>query len=110
MRGNSETPKRLKLRNIILNLAFLLIIFFVFIGALELLLRTTHLFGARISWSQPDPILGWRFTPGSHYWFNKENDHPITTIAATTAIVPLLPCVYYTVIRTLYCYNYPREL
>lgn len=78
MRSNSEILKRHKLRNIILNLTFSSIIFFTFIGALEVLLRTTHLFGARISWSKPDTILGYRFTPGSRYWFNKENDHPIT--------------------------------
>ena len=41
-------------------------------------MRTTHLFGAKISWSQPDEVLGWRFTAGSKYWSNKENDHPIT--------------------------------
>jgi hypothetical protein len=44
----------------------------------ELILRTTHIFNARISCSKPDPFLGWR--PASHcnYWDNKENDHPIT--------------------------------
>ena len=40
--------------------------------------RATHLFGASLPWSQPDPVLRWRFTPGSAYWVLKENDHPVT--------------------------------
>src|SRR6185369_15709040 len=47
-------------------------------GALELLLRTTHLFHARLSWTEPDREIGWRFTPGREYWFFGENDHAIT--------------------------------
>ncbi|MFQ5511487.1 MAG: SGNH/GDSL hydrolase family protein [Candidatus Krumholzibacteriia bacterium] len=50
----------------------------MFILLLELLLGTTHMFGARKSWSEPDPILGWRFTPNRGYWYHRENDHPIT--------------------------------
>ncbi len=41
-------------------------------------MRATHLFGARISWVQPDAVLGFRFVPNHKYWYNKENDHPIT--------------------------------
>lgn len=41
-------------------------------------MRATHLFNARISWSERDSILVWRFTPGRRYWFKKENDHPVT--------------------------------
>lgn len=48
------------------------------VGVLEVVLRTTHLFGARVAWTEPDPLIGWRFTPGREYWFNAENDHPIT--------------------------------
>jgi hypothetical protein len=44
---------------------------------LEVVLRTTHLMGARPSWVEPDSTLGWRFTPSRSYWFLKENDHPI---------------------------------
>src|SRR2546428_5997879 len=40
----------------------------LFLLALEVLLRTTHLFNARVSWSQPDEIIGWRFTPNARYW------------------------------------------
>ena len=47
-------------------------------GILEMVLRTTHLFNARVSWTEPDRDIGWRFTPGREYWFFGENDHPIT--------------------------------
>lgn len=43
-----------------------------------MVLRTTHLFNARISWTEPDRAIGWRFTPGREYWFFGENDHAIT--------------------------------
>lgn len=45
--------------------------------ATEIVLRTTHAFGARPSWTEVDALIGWRFTPGSEYWFFKENDHAI---------------------------------
>ncbi len=45
---------------------------------LEVLFRTTHLFGAYLAVSTPDTLLGWRFVPGSSYWHDKENDHPTT--------------------------------
>jgi hypothetical protein len=48
------------------------------LASLEVLLRLTHLFGAAVSWSQPDPLLGYRYVPHKRYWFFKENDHPIT--------------------------------
>lgn len=44
----------------------------------EIVLRTTHLFGARIAWSEPDEYIAWRFTPEREYWFFNENDHAIT--------------------------------
>ena len=50
----------------------------VVFGLLEVLFRTTHLFDAHRSWSEPDPVLGWRYTAGRAYWHHKENDHPIT--------------------------------
>jgi hypothetical protein len=46
--------------------------------ASEGVLRVTHLFGARVSWTEPDTLIGWRFTPGREYWYRKENDHAIT--------------------------------
>jgi len=63
---------------ILRNIFFLALIFLCFIATLETLLRTTHLFGARISWAKPDHILGWRNYPHYKYWQDKENDHPIT--------------------------------
>ena len=44
----------------------------------EATLRATHLFNARVAWTQPDALVGWRFTPGREYWFHGENDHPVT--------------------------------
>jgi hypothetical protein len=46
--------------------------------ALEILFRAAHPFGARLSFSTPDSIIGWRFVPGISYWDLKENDHAIT--------------------------------
>ena len=60
------------------TLFFAVVLFAVFILVLEVVLNTTHLFGARRSCSEPDPVLGWRFTPGRAYWYHRENDHPIT--------------------------------
>ena len=77
MKTNFRLAKRFKIRRAALNILFSLIVFSLFILALEIVLRTTHLFGARISPSEPDPILGWRFSPGRKYWHNKETDHPI---------------------------------
>lgn len=65
-------------KKIIATIFVSLVIFCLFILILEIVLRTTHLFGARVSWSKPDPILGWRYIPNSTYWCCKENDHPIT--------------------------------
>jgi len=55
-----------------------LIIFVAFVTILEVILRTTHLFGAAVSCTRPDPLLGWRRAPGAKYWFVGENDHAIT--------------------------------
>lgn len=45
---------------------------------LEATLRWTHAFGARTSWSEPDPLIAYRYTPGRAYWHHQENDHPIS--------------------------------
>lgn len=44
---------------------------------LEILLRTTHVFGARVYYSKPDTILAYRFVPHAEHFSFKENDHPI---------------------------------
>ncbi|HEU4365676.1 MAG TPA: SGNH/GDSL hydrolase family protein [Candidatus Krumholzibacteria bacterium] len=43
----------------------------------ETVLRATHAFNARVAWTEPDPEIGYRFTPGRAYWFFAENDHPV---------------------------------
>lgn len=71
-------PQKSKMKRTLLNLLFAVILFSLFIGALEIVLRTTHLFGAALSWIEPDPFVGYRSVADSHYWYNKENNHPIT--------------------------------
>lgn len=45
----------------------------------EVILRTTHVLGARVSWSVPDPLIGWRYKPDTEYWYDsKENPIPTT--------------------------------
>jgi hypothetical protein len=60
--------------NILLSLFSLLLV----CVAAEVVLRTTHVFHARLAWTQPDREIGWRFTPGREFWFLGENDHAIT--------------------------------
>ena len=64
-------------RSLIANLALAAVVFAVGLGLIEAVLRTTHIFGARRSWSQPDEWIRWRFSPGREYWYYSENDHPI---------------------------------
>ena len=66
-----------KKRFILVNSVFFIIIFIFFLAILEIVLRTTHMFGATISCSEPDSVVGWRNTPGCKFQFNKENDHPV---------------------------------
>jgi hypothetical protein len=60
------------------NLFFTALVLLIFFAAAEIVLRTTHLFGARLSYSHPDPVLGYRLTPHRKYWHFRENTHPIT--------------------------------
>lgn len=78
MKDNSEFQNKLKVRGAIANVSVSFIVFLVFIGILEIILRTTHLFGAKTPWIKPDPLIGYRCIPGSKYWHYDENDHPIT--------------------------------
>ncbi len=55
---------------------FFSLIFILFLILLEIILRSTHLFGTCLTFSKPDPILGYRYIPG-RYTFYKENDHPV---------------------------------
>jgi len=77
-RGNEKPTRRsIKVRILLAGL-FSGLVFASFLVVLEIVLRTTHLFGAKLSWVTNDPVLGWRTNPGRTYWFNQENDHPIT--------------------------------
>ena len=78
MKDNSKSIKNMKNKSVIASVLISCIIFLVFIGILEIVLRTTHLFGAKTSYLKPDPILGYRFIPGHKYWHLKENDHPVS--------------------------------
>jgi hypothetical protein len=70
--------KRSNIRKITRNAGILILSVVILVLVLEIVLRTTHLFNARISWREPDPLLGWRSTPNSTYWYVKENDHPVS--------------------------------
>jgi hypothetical protein len=71
-------PKHSRIRRLVRNIGLFVISLLALIIVLEVVLRATHLFNARISWREPDPLLGWRTTPNSSYWYLKENDHPVT--------------------------------
>ena len=60
------------------NIIFSVAVIISFISILEIALRSTHLFGAKIAWTSPDPILGYTFKPGQEYWSINENDHPVS--------------------------------
>lgn len=68
MGNNSYFAKRLVLGKFTINILISLIIFLVFIGLIEAILRTTHVFNAKTPWIKPDPILGFRYIPGSNDW------------------------------------------
>jgi hypothetical protein len=50
------------------NVIFSFVVFCLFLLILEVIMRTTHLFNARISWSEPDATYGWRFAAKAEYW------------------------------------------
>jgi hypothetical protein len=62
------------MRRLLLSLVSLAVL----CGLVETALRTAHAFNARLTWTEPDRQIGWRFTPGREYWFFAENDHPVT--------------------------------
>jgi hypothetical protein len=66
-----------RLTKLSINISISLISLSISLGIIEIVLRTTHLFGASISWSQPDPLIAWRLTPNAEYFFYGENDHPV---------------------------------
>jgi len=52
--------------------------FLFFLISAELVLRATHLFGARLSWAEPHDKWGWRHSPGMEYFYLGEDNVPIT--------------------------------
>ena len=61
------------IRNTILALCSLL----AACGLVECGLRATHAFNAHFAWTEPDPLIGFRSTPGRTSWSFGENDHPV---------------------------------
>jgi lysophospholipase L1-like esterase len=78
MKNNSSPPGSVRSIGPLKTALFSVFIFILFLVALELFVRTTHLFGAKLSFVRPDPVLGFRFIPNAKYWYRSENDHPIT--------------------------------
>lgn len=73
--GSSKNGSaRLRAVGIMLSLTAILVTLLI----AEVILRSTHAFGARLSWCQPDPVVTFRYTPNRPYWNYAENDHPIT--------------------------------
>jgi hypothetical protein len=73
----TSTPSRG--RSLLAGLGLSAIVLASLVGVVEVVLRTTHWLGARVSWSRPDATLGWRFLGNADYWYDsRENDRPIT--------------------------------
>lgn len=64
-------------KNFLKYFLFFLILAAGMLLAAEWLLRATHLFGARISWSRPDAFIGWRFVPSRSFEIQEENPRRI---------------------------------
>ena len=60
-------------KNLFLILFILLLTLSVCLLGLEVTLRKTHWFDARLSWAEPDTLLGWRLAPGHNYFYPHEN-------------------------------------
>lgn len=60
------------------GVAFACSLFLFLLLALEFSARTYHILGARISWTAPDTLFGWRYTPHAEYWFHQENPRPVS--------------------------------
>jgi hypothetical protein len=56
------------------TLLFALVPLVMVLGLLEVVLRVTHLFGAYVSWTTPDPNVGFRYVLGDHDLFFREGN------------------------------------
>lgn len=75
--GKRKTTAGL-MRNVFRHSLYALWAVFVPLLLTELVLRTTHLFGARLPFTERDPLISHRFIPNHAYWYKAENEHPIT--------------------------------
>ncbi len=66
------------MRRLVQNILLLLASSSLLIIVFEVVLRTTHLFDARLAYSKPDSVLAYRFIPGAEYYHHKENPKAIT--------------------------------
>lgn len=55
------------MKRIAMNFGLAIASIVVLLLLLEGVLRATRLFGARLSWTEPDSSIGWRFTPNREY-------------------------------------------
>ena len=75
--GTGSSKKQLA-GSCVVNIAVSFVAILVALLIAEIVFRSTHVFGASLSWSEPDPTIGYRHTPHRAYWSFAENDHPIT--------------------------------
>lgn len=66
------------MKKLAINLSLTIVSVIFVLAIVSVVLRYTHLFGARIAFSMPDEEVGFRFVPNKRYWSFKENDHPIS--------------------------------
>lgn len=67
MQDNVNFFKTFEIKKWFINFLVSFVMFLVFLFIVELVLRTTHLFGAKVSWTEKDVVLGYRFIPNSKY-------------------------------------------
>ena len=65
----------IKMKDFLKNISLTIVTLEVLFVALEILFSVTHLFNASRSWSEPDDMLGYRFTPNAKYWDRLEGGH-----------------------------------
>jgi hypothetical protein len=78
IKHRGESSRSFSYRALTSKTLFSLLLLLALLGLMEVLLRSTHALGARLSVSQPDSLIAWRYIPDREYWHGLENDHPIT--------------------------------
>ncbi len=64
-------------RDLVRNATLMCVSLIVMGGLVECGLRATGAFNARVAWTEPDPQIGFRATPGRTTWSFEENEHPV---------------------------------